>query len=276
MQDFHCRRFAGNTLQLVGNPYQVSLAFVTSFKGSGEPTGVDQSQLIYLHPPTEGPQPEWHGRGSGFVAHIPVRELPYLPCLETIAIFFRHWQPAQPIVIECTDQMARLDTYYATLVAHSQKNNRPEAVEHSLAFTKLHCSALLLTLRQLILDRLPHHPLRQPTRLLARFAELVERHFTEQGDVAFYARNLRVSSDHVSDVCRQYLGKGAKDYLQGRRFSEATMLLTSSDLSVKEIAYRVGFEDPAYFSRAFKKWSESTPLTYRQEHQSPGLSRRNK
>jgi AraC-like DNA-binding protein len=61
------------------------------------------------------------------------------------------------------------------------------------------------------------------------------------------------------------MGKTVTDMIQERIVMEAKRLLFHSDLSVKEIGYSLGFEDAAYFNRAFKKKAGTTPLEFRQQ-----------
>ena len=58
-------------------------------------------------------------------------------------------------------------------------------------------------------------------------------------------------------------GRSTKELVTERVMVEAARLLRYSDLTVGEIAYRVGYEDPLYFSRAFKRYSRRSPQAYR-------------
>ena len=61
-------------------------------------------------------------------------------------------------------------------------------------------------------------------------------------------------------------GQSTNEFLQNFRLKYAARLLTESDRPISDIAYDVGFSDPYYFSRAFKKLFEMSPKQWRQEH----------
>jgi two-component system response regulator YesN len=62
---------------------------------------------------------------------------------------------------------------------------------------------------------------------------------------------------------KQATGLTCTDYIGLERIRVAKRLLTRRDLLVKEVAYRVGFENPNYFSRRFKEMEGRTPTSYR-------------
>jgi two-component system response regulator YesN len=62
---------------------------------------------------------------------------------------------------------------------------------------------------------------------------------------------------------REAMGMTCTDYTALERIRVAKRLLTEDDLLVKEVAYRVGFENPNYFSRRFKEMEGRTPTSYR-------------
>jgi len=88
---------------------------------------------------------------------------------------------------------------------------------------------------------------------LSEFRRLVEQHFREQHLSSFYADALNISSRKLNDACLAYTSKSAGQLVKERLMLEARRLLLHSGLSVKEIAYFLGFDDPAYFNRFFKK-----------------------
>ncbi len=62
---------------------------------------------------------------------------------------------------------------------------------------------------------------------------------------------------------KQVTGMTCSDHIAMERIRLAKRLLTRQDLLVKEVAYRVGFENPNYFSRRFKEMEGRTPTSYR-------------
>lgn len=89
--------------------------------------------------------------------------------------------------------------------------------------------------------------------ILRSFKTAVEKHFASEHQVNYYASALAVTPDHLNKTVKSLIGKTAKEYIQSRIIVEAKRLLRHSPLAAKEIAYQLGFEDPAHFSHFFKK-----------------------
>jgi len=99
--------------------------------------------------------------------------------------------------------------------------------------------------------------------LFRRFSALVEEHFSDHWPVAKYANVLAVSPGHLSRVCRQATGLSASGIIQERGVLEARRLLTYTNLTISQVAYELGYIDPAYFSRVFSRAYGISPRAFR-------------
>jgi AraC family transcriptional activator of pobA len=90
--------------------------------------------------------------------------------------------------------------------------------------------------------------------------------------VKLMADKLNLSPRYLSDVLKQETGKTALELIHLFLMSEAKNLLTTSDTSVSEIAYTLGFENLPYFSRLFKKEVGITPGQYKKHSVAPALA----
>lgn len=99
--------------------------------------------------------------------------------------------------------------------------------------------------------------------LLFEYYNLVDLHFKEQKLVSFYAGRLNISSNYLNILCKKHLYVPAMSFIQKRITLEAKRLLQASDMSVKEIAYELGFNDVAYFSNFFKTHTSLSPRVFR-------------
>lgn len=91
---------------------------------------------------------------------------------------------------------------------------------------------------------------------LSKFIEfklVVETHLTEQPSVNTIAEKLALTTNSLYRIVKEYSGVSPKDFFTNRLMIEAKRKLNYSTLSVKELAYELGFNDPDYFSRLFKK-----------------------
>ena len=96
-----------------------------------------------------------------------------------------------------------------------------------------------------------------------RFTRLLEAEYASHHDAGWYADRLRVPPATLSRALARATGRGTKEHVSDRVMLEAQRLLRFADLTVGEVAARVGFVDPLYFSRAFKRHAGESPLAYR-------------
>lgn len=100
-------------------------------------------------------------------------------------------------------------------------------------------------------------------KITTDFKSLLSKHFLQHKDVHFYASALHITPKYLSEVLLSETGKTAKQLISEHLLWEAKSLLRQSTMSVQEISYWLGFQESAYFSRAFKKAEGVTPVEYR-------------
>jgi len=108
-------------------------------------------------------------------------------------------------------------------------------------------------------------------QLLARFETLLNNCFNEGKAlsnglpaVEQVAANLNVSTHYLSDMLRSLTGKNTQQHIHQKLIEKAKELLSTSQLSVAEVAYQLGFEHPQSFNRLFKSKTKVSPLNFRQ------------
>jgi len=94
------------------------------------------------------------------------------------------------------------------------------------------------------------------------FKLAVETHLTDQHDVHTIAEKLAMTTTSLYGVVKEFSGISPKEWMTNRLMQEAQRKLQYSNLSVKELAYELGFNDPGYFSRAFKKSTGKSVSSY--------------
>lgn len=102
-------------------------------------------------------------------------------------------------------------------------------------------------------------------QIVKNFKQLLEQHFTDWHKVSDYAAALNISADYLNNVVRTSIGKNVKELIQKRIVLEAKRLGIHTEYSNKEIAYRIGFNDPSHFSRFFKKLEGKPFSAFRDE-----------
>ncbi|WP_406843271.1 helix-turn-helix domain-containing protein [Flavobacterium soyae] len=98
------------------------------------------------------------------------------------------------------------------------------------------------------------------------FSRLVEIHFRTKHTVADYADILGVAPKTLSNKFNRLELSQPNDIIKDRIILEAKRLLGYSSLSVKEIAYQLGYEDPAYFNRLFTNKVGDTPSNFKKKY----------
>jgi AraC-like DNA-binding protein len=81
--------------------------------------------------------------------------------------------------------------------------------------------------------------------------------------VQYLAAQLNVSPNYLSDMLRALTGQSTQQHIQSRVIERAKELLSTTDLSVSEISYSLGFDYPQSFHRLFKNYTKTSPLGYR-------------
>lgn len=99
--------------------------------------------------------------------------------------------------------------------------------------------------------------------ILMRYKELVEQNFQNEKLMEFYAGKIGVSPQRLNQACKARSGKTASELLHERIIIEAKRFLLYVDMTVAEIGYELGFDDPAYFSRFFSQRVGQPPGNYR-------------
>jgi len=112
-----------------------------------------------------------------------------------------------------------------------------------------------------------HNEMEAGETLLRNFKKLVDHNYKHWHSVKDYGNALYVSADHLNKVVKSLIGKTAKEYIQNRLIIAAKRLLFHTNSSTKEIAFELGFNEPAHFSHFFKKCTSHSPTAFRKTMQ---------
>ncbi|GAB3223637.1 helix-turn-helix domain-containing protein [Spirosoma arcticum] len=107
--------------------------------------------------------------------------------------------------------------------------------------------------------------------LLQQLEDLLADYFSDQRTVLqgiptvhFLAENLNVSPSYLSDMLRSLTGQNTQQHIHNKLIERAKEKLSTTELSVSEIAYALGFEHSQSFSKLFKSKTNLTPVAFRQ------------
>ena len=170
---------------------------------------------------------------------------------------------SQRVVTVGPEKMAPfVDELLASFAAIAREVRQPQSGSRALIVAHLG----LLLLQAWRLSGAPQPTVRgglERSRTAERFRELVELHFAEHWPVSRYAETLGMTEDHLHAVCTKETGRGPLALIHARVIKEARLRLERSAAPVEKIAARLGFSDPGYFNRFFKRQIGMSPGAYR-------------
>jgi AraC family transcriptional activator of pobA len=100
------------------------------------------------------------------------------------------------------------------------------------------------------------------------FKNLIEEKYQQLKTVSDYAGLLHIKPVLLNEISKQLSGITAGEHIRNRVILEAQRYLYNTDLTAKEIAYKLGFDDPHYFSRFFKKYTNQSPSEFKEASRS--------
>ncbi|MBR8536662.1 AraC family transcriptional regulator [Carboxylicivirga sediminis] len=103
------------------------------------------------------------------------------------------------------------------------------------------------------------------TDIIDRSILYMRKHLKNKLTLDLLAKQFGLSSSYYSNIFRNKTGKPPLDYLIHLRIQHACQLLDHSSLQIKEVALRIGYDDPFYFSRIFKKVMNMSPKAYKKK-----------
>jgi AraC-like DNA-binding protein len=219
---------------------------------------VRQDHALYFSGPSqvlvkEEPTPFWGTRltfTEEFLALQQNAALRRLPLIENP-------QNGHELLLSAADE-AVVDDLLTQLEAEYR---RPGEWQHPLLSAYL--TVLLTYLSRLYTEQFPGGELSADQRLLRTYRASIEENYRELHEVGAYAERLHISAGHLSEVVKAQSGKSAIKHVHERLVLEAKRLLFYTPQSLKEMAYDLGFAEPSYFNRFFKRETGVTPADYR-------------
>lgn len=122
-------------------------------------------------------------------------------------------------------------------------------------------SYLLTQLQRLANNSLNNQ--RVKSEMMINFLQLVSNNIAKNLPVNDYANKLNMNVTKLNEICKEQYGENPKTIIIEKKITEAKRLLYFTNLSVKEIAFKLGFEDSSYFSRIFKQKTNLSPTEFK-------------
>ncbi|MBP7984450.1 MAG: helix-turn-helix domain-containing protein [Bacteroidaceae bacterium] len=97
------------------------------------------------------------------------------------------------------------------------------------------------------------------------FLQVLEKHYREPRNVDFYAEKLFMTSRNLNLICQRILHQSVSEIVETRKLLEAKNMLITTDKTVAEIGFDLGFNEKTYFTHVFKKKAGISPSDFRKE-----------
>lgn len=133
------------------------------------------------------------------------------------------------------------------------------SIEHSLAESAV--GIIVSRISETPVTHLQHTS--QKYSITSRFKQLISEHFQRTRQVQQYAKLLSITPLYLNEAVKEVTGFPASFWIQQKVLWEARRLLVYTSMDVKQIAFELGYDDPVYFSRFFKKGTGMTALQFR-------------
>ena len=165
---------------------------------------------------------------------------------------------SKPFLILKNDQVKKLERLFEYILGEHKGDLAGKRVMIAVKILEL-----IIECDRLFSEAQNQHQEQIYNPLVEKFNELIEKHYSNQRSVSFYANKLHTHPYHLNFLVKQYTGLAAKETIMNHIVLEAKVLLSSTSLTIKEIAFKLGFDHPEHFSAIFKKIEKISPTRYR-------------
>lgn len=174
-------------------------------------------------------------------------------------LFFLRQNP----VVHATEFQGKLFlAYFNLLMVYMEDNDNPYRQRIIRLTSQAVAVELLHALENDVVDQTTSDT-SQKDRLFQRFMSILSRPTNTEREVRAYAEQLLVTSKYLSAVCKEKSGRTAMDWITENTVSHIKYYLLQTDLSVKEIAFKLDFPDVSFFCKYVKKHLGESPMEYR-------------
>jgi AraC-like DNA-binding protein len=114
-------------------------------------------------------------------------------------------------------------------------------------------------------DNIDKHFYNSQNITFKNFLAILEENFRRPEGVDFYAEKLFMTARNLNLICHNILLKSVSEIIETRKLIEAKNLLITTNKTISEIGFELGYNEKAYFTTVFKKKSGQTPSEFREE-----------
>ena len=228
-----------------------------------ETSYVVQAPMFFLTPPTIPHAFTTDNNAKGHV--ITVRQQLVWQLMENMMA--TGWDNSNfmtsPLCVPLATDKNKYAVHLLQLLSLIAEENQQSGVEQDFALKAL-LQLILIDILRLADQSQPQQKTRkEDIRIFHLFNKLIESHYKEHLTLSQYSAKISITEARLNEICRRLAGLPSKRLIMDRLTQEAKRLLSFSSVSITEIGYELGFKDPAYFARFFRKNAGVTASKYR-------------
>lgn len=164
-------------------------------------------------------------------------------------------------IINADRYKQKLDLYFMDLI-----NETSSGIAYCKNISQNLLNVLLVMILRITMTTTPDPVQLSPA--CKKIKNYIDQNYMSSITLESLSSAIYISKDHLSHLFKTETGVSPIRYVIQKRCEEASRLLLETDLSVKEVSQRVGYDDPVYFSHIFKKVTGISPNTYRKHERS--------
>ncbi len=169
-----------------------------------------------------------------------------------------------PIFHTSPEQMELLETWEKLFLRITQC----QAPKAAYMMLRNHLQNFFIGMENIVMaegSRTPIQPVSSTRQLFNRFCRLLVEHCHAQHDVKFYAEKLCITPYYLSKITAKTLNATPKELIDRQIIMEMKQLLTTTDISIKELAARFHFDTMSYMARFFRRHTGLNPNDFRKQ-----------
>lgn len=168
-----------------------------------------------------------------------------------------------PLCVSLIPEKNKDTDHLIELLSLTARENQQSGIKKDFALKAL-LQLILIDILRLADQSQPQQKMRkEDIRIFHHFNQLIESHYKEHLTLTQYSEKISITEARLNEICRKLAGLPSKRLIMDRLIQEARRLLSFSSVSITEIGYELGFKDPAYFARFFRKNTGVTASKYR-------------
>jgi len=171
--------------------------------------------------------------------------------------------PTTPSIYQVDDAQAlKVDLAFATL---DDEYRGSDVHRNALIDSTLTAILIWLSRHTPQAESEPPRSLDRGRQHFRRFCQMIEEDYAQQQPVEQYAARLGITPAYLNVLCRQFVGQSALELIHQRLVLAAKRNLVYTSMTISVVSYTLGFSDPAYFTRFFKRHVGMSPKQFRKQ-----------